>query len=415
MSQPEALLFHQQRYADAIKSVQDQIKFGTKASSPEKVAYRYAHPTYQGVPQNNSGGFNRPFFSNKDESHCPLEEKIRLRGGISRQNYPYVEQILNRRVNDATNIQLMKEGQPPIPESMPVLTELDSRLLDLNNNLRALSDLVEQGPTGISSITFQEFNKLPRQLVQLAPTMTPAQLTQIIQFLGDIEEQLVEYEDRDIDLSEISPPTAPPPAAPRPRGAPRQEEVAQRTAAELMTQTKLASQAEFNKLLTPAISLVQSMLSFLRRYMQYATADPKQRMVAASQIAKDIFNLSKRALLSVPGEAPAIEDLKTGPTISARTLGYALDKLPKNALYQIANQMGHSIAMSKKEDSPERLKWRQNSIEGDDNSGLRTDKSDKWYKEYIQKIVKDNKLNKANKLKEFFEVNKIELPFEITQ
>jgi hypothetical protein len=310
MASPEINAFHQLQRQDEIKNIRSLIKSGTKAANPAALNFRSQHPSYQGVPQNNSGGFNRPFFGNKDESHISLADKIALRGGVLK-NFQYAQSILSRRADDLRNLQLVQQGQPPQPTTPPVLSELDSRLLDFNNTLRGLSDLISQGPAGVSGITFLEFNKLPRQLVQLVPQMTPTQITEIIRFLDSLEAQLVEYEDGNIDLDEQ------------------------------ITETTEVKQ--FNRLLVPAISLVQTMMEFLRRYMEFATLDEAGRMKAAGQLAKDVFGLKKKDLIvskrDQPTQKPDVEAPEMEPKQPKITISQFVNAIPTDETYRIANAL----------------------------------------------------------------------------
>jgi hypothetical protein len=168
-----------------------RIAEGTKATSPAVRSLRRLNPGFyfNPLPDNSSGSKIRLFDTNKDESGRPnammkvfANQQHKLKGGVL-TDYRYARGILDRRARDATNIQLESEGLPPNPEVMAELTAVESKQLELDILLQNIVAQIASGQA--SQLTLNDLRGLPRLLIQLVPTYSPADATQLLQFIGD--------------------------------------------------------------------------------------------------------------------------------------------------------------------------------------------------------------------------------------
>jgi hypothetical protein len=63
--------FHDESRQMAYQQVLDRVRVN------DNIGSRMVHPSYQRLSDNSTGSHVRPFFINRDESHVPLEEKIK--------------------------------------------------------------------------------------------------------------------------------------------------------------------------------------------------------------------------------------------------------------------------------------------------------------------------------------------------
>jgi hypothetical protein len=173
--------YHDELRAEERQRVALRIANGTKASSPQIVSYRRQHPDYTGAGGDAVGSFNRPFFANKDESQKQLS------GGVLR-NFEYARSILGQRAKDDLALQAELQGVPGevarAEGEPPILSERESRELELNGLLSALQNEVESGNVG--SIAFSDVRQIPRLLISLVPGSTPQELARLRRFVGDM-------------------------------------------------------------------------------------------------------------------------------------------------------------------------------------------------------------------------------------
>lgn len=196
MATPAVQQFHNDNMRQERERVLLRIANGTKASSPQIISFRQSHPTYRGVPDNSLGSKTMPFFASKDESQCPLEDKLRMRGGVlhTKAGKEYGYEILKRRARDDINQRAAAEGLPPTPAPLTELSEEESKSLELDQLLNALSDAIATGD--IRAIN-QSINVtlLPRLMVALAPTFSGAKLGALESFISNMWDKLVtQYE-----------------------------------------------------------------------------------------------------------------------------------------------------------------------------------------------------------------------------
>lgn len=177
MSVPEVQQFHNDKMKQERERVLLRIANGTKASSPQIISFRHSHPSYEGLPDNSTGSRTMPFFANKDESQCPLEEKIKMRGGTltSPAGREYARKILLRRAQDDTNQRAAAEGLPRAPPPLMEFSETEQKSLELDQLLNALDDAIDTNDINAIN-TAINVNQLPKLLITLSPTLTAKQV-----------------------------------------------------------------------------------------------------------------------------------------------------------------------------------------------------------------------------------------------
>jgi hypothetical protein len=186
MASPAVIAFHNEQMAQERERVRLRIANGTKASSNLVIGRRMQNPSYKGLPDNSTGSKIRPFFAMKDESHVPLEQKVAMRGGVlsTDAGMKFARAILRRRAEDTTNIDRMKEELPPVPPKLLELDEAESKSLELNTILDAVSDAADAG--AVYGLPIGEISKIPRLFISLAPTFSEPQITDLITTIEDI-------------------------------------------------------------------------------------------------------------------------------------------------------------------------------------------------------------------------------------
>jgi hypothetical protein len=191
MATPAVQQFHNDNMRQERERVLLRIANGTKASSPNVISIRQSHPTYKGLPDNSTGSRTMPFFASKDESHCPIEEKIRMRGGVlhTKAGKEYGYEILKRRARDDINQRAAVEGLPPTPAPLTELSEEESKSLELDQLLNALNDAIATGDVRAINQSIN-ITLLPRLMVALAPTFSGAKLGALESFISDMWDKL---------------------------------------------------------------------------------------------------------------------------------------------------------------------------------------------------------------------------------
>jgi hypothetical protein len=184
--------YHDQKMAQERERVALRIANGTKASSSNVIGLRMQHPSYKGLPDNSCGSKNRPFFANKDESQIPLEEKVRMAGGVIR-NYDVAKKLLSQTrdigsINMAASAGLSGMPTPSMPDAPPVFSEQESKLFELNQLLQNISDAI--GANAMSEVSLNEYKSLPRLVIGLIPTLSEQEIVRVIRFMQELLEDL---------------------------------------------------------------------------------------------------------------------------------------------------------------------------------------------------------------------------------
>jgi len=239
MATLNVIAFHNEKMAQEKERVMMRIANGLKSDSSSIIARRMMNPSFRGMVNNSTGSRNMPFFATKDESNVTLESKIKLRGGkIQRRdvfvphhqialpiethveatnqldmnpniiaspfiapekmhggvltNFKYATKILKRRADDVRNMELDAEGLQRNATVLTVLSEIDSRKLELANVLDFVGQSVANGDYGIVSSV--ETRNMFRLIIALAPILTEAEIGDIISILDNIIENLKEGE-----------------------------------------------------------------------------------------------------------------------------------------------------------------------------------------------------------------------------
>jgi len=239
MATLNVIAFHNEKMAQERERVMMRIANGLKSDSSSIIAGRMMNPSFRGMVNNSTGSRNMPFFATKDESNVTLESKIKLRGGkIQRRDvfvphhqmalpvethveatnqldmnpniiaspfitpekmyggvltdFKYATKILKRRADDVRNMELDAKGLQRNAPELTVLSEIDSRKLELANVLDFVGQSVANGDYGIVSSV--ETRNMFRLIISLAPILTEAEIGDIISILDNIIENLKEGE-----------------------------------------------------------------------------------------------------------------------------------------------------------------------------------------------------------------------------
>lgn len=201
--------WHLQQMAEMRQRVMDRIAVGTKSTSPHTLATRLAEPLkyYNPLPDNSSGSKSRPFFGARDDSGRPTadelvylrqREEADMRGGAI-HNFQVAQQLLNRRRQDFQQLEEVKAGLPPTEPPQSVLTDLESKELELNVLLRNIGDAIESEQ--LDSLSTSEIKNIPRLLISLSPYFDESRVTEIIGYLESQIQELNAYLDREADDS----------------------------------------------------------------------------------------------------------------------------------------------------------------------------------------------------------------------
>ena len=181
MASPAAAAFHAEKMAAEKRRVAIRIENGTKASTPATIGYRRQHRSFNGIDTNPLGSGATLFFVNPDDTHKPFAGE--LTGGVIK-DFRLAKKLLDQRARTSTNIDLIKEGQEPTPSPLLELDAVESRSLELNNQLQQLQDAVDAGE--ITSSLVPELKNILRLFVALIPTFTGAQLADFQEFFGNM-------------------------------------------------------------------------------------------------------------------------------------------------------------------------------------------------------------------------------------
>lgn len=204
MASEDVRAWHAQQMEENRQRVLDRIAMGTKASSPQILAARLANPLlyHSTLPDNSSGSKSRPFGGGRDDSGRPTadqmvyllqqkeaQEREAMEGGI--RNFAVAQQLLANRRRDYEELEALKEGLPPAPRPENVLSDLESKDLELNILLRSISDAIESN--ALDNLQVSELKNVPRLLIYLAPHMDESRATEITQFINSQLEELRAY------------------------------------------------------------------------------------------------------------------------------------------------------------------------------------------------------------------------------
>lgn len=192
MATPAVQQFHNDNMRQERERVLLRIANGTKASNNLAIGNRMAHPSYKGLPDNSTGSKTMPFFAAKDESQCPIEDKIRMRGGVlhTKAGKEFGYKLLKRRAEDDINIRAAAEGLPPSLAAPTELSQEEQKSLELDLLLNTLDDAIESGDVR-SLNTAIDIRLLPRLLVALAFKFDGKKLAALESFIGDLRMKLL--------------------------------------------------------------------------------------------------------------------------------------------------------------------------------------------------------------------------------
>lgn len=181
MASPAASAFHAEKMAAGKRSVAIRIENGTKATTPRVISYHRQHRAFNGIPTNPLGSGARLFFVNNDETHKPFASE--MTGGVI-TDFRLAKKLLDQRARSSANIDLREEGLEPNPSPLLELDAVESRSLELNNQLQQLQDAVEAGE--ITSSLVPELKNTLRLFVALIPTFSGKQLADFQEFFGNM-------------------------------------------------------------------------------------------------------------------------------------------------------------------------------------------------------------------------------------
>jgi len=195
MALPAVLAFHNQQMAQERERVALRIANGLKSDSSNIIGVRRQHPSFKGLPDNSTGSRNMPFFASKDESQCPLEDKIRMRGGVlnTKAGKEYGYEILKRRARDDMNIRATAEGLPPTPAPLMELDPVESRSLELDEILAEVDDAADAGDFSGLSAFGGDLKNIPRLVIALSPSLSEGKIGALIEFLGNLHSKLIRF------------------------------------------------------------------------------------------------------------------------------------------------------------------------------------------------------------------------------
>lgn len=192
MADDRARKFHAESVATARRDILNRISYGTKGSTPATISKHRLHPDFKGIPTTNPSGAS-PFFVNRAMPGFSAGAGY-MTGGVLK-DFRYAQSILKRRARDTTNIDLAKEGQPPLESPLLQLSEVESRSLELNNLLQQTQDAVEAGD--VTAQTASDLKNILRLYVALLPTFTGANLAEFDRFFEEIVLTQTEKQDAD--------------------------------------------------------------------------------------------------------------------------------------------------------------------------------------------------------------------------
>jgi hypothetical protein len=253
-------MFHNELMAREKERVALRIQQGTKASSPQLLAARYARHDFKGLPDNSTGSKNRPFFITPDQSDKVLpaaQAPPAFRGGVLR-DYKYARFILDRRAKDSARQDMEAQGITPPAPAMLELSAEESRSLELNTLLQLLQDAVETGELADLTNLVPDLKNILRIFVSLLPTFNERKLTDFQDFFqelaGDLDAMLGSME-----------------------GTRRTTSVPQ------------------------ALRFAQNIYKLISRYAPYVNASDKDKQTAIRIFLKETFKLQPSELVARPG------------------------------------------------------------------------------------------------------------------
>jgi hypothetical protein len=144
MSAATRAQFHDEKRQIAYQQLLDRMRVN------DKIGYRMTHPSYRGLPDNSTGSKMRPFFINKDESHIPLEEKIKG-GSLSStpEGRAYIQRILSQRARD---VEAIERAETRPFDTTPIETDRVVQQFGLQQYLTQIGDSLEVGKYDVETV-----------------------------------------------------------------------------------------------------------------------------------------------------------------------------------------------------------------------------------------------------------------------
>lgn len=237
MANATAINFHNEKMAQERERVMLRIQNGLKSDTSAIIANRMAHPSFRGMVDNSTGSKNVPFFITKDESGTSLESKIknrngmiqprnvflaqqsplllqtkqdstdqidlnpniiaspfiaprtRLEGGVLK-DFNYAKRILNQRKKDIENQILNEQGLPRNAPDLTILSDIDSKKLELANVLDYVGNEISVGNYNV--ISSLESRSVIRLIIALSSVFTEDEIVTVIRILENIIKNLSE-------------------------------------------------------------------------------------------------------------------------------------------------------------------------------------------------------------------------------
>lgn len=175
--QSARVAFHNQQMKERQEGLAERIRMGTRASNPRGVYDRIVKMAVRPRLDYNSTAVDMPFFRNY-AAPTPLS------GGVIK-DYRYAQKLLSQRKQDYDNQAAAREGLPPTMSEAPlVLSDIQSKTLELNQLLTALDDAVEVGD--ISNLAVSDLKNVLRLMVSLSTTFDEARLVELIEYVENI-------------------------------------------------------------------------------------------------------------------------------------------------------------------------------------------------------------------------------------
>lgn len=176
------------------------------------------------------------------------------KGGVLK-DYKYARKILDQRKLDIENQKREEEGMPREVSPLTQLSELDSRKLELVNQLQFLVASIAQGEYG--ALNSLDARALFRNVIALAPALTEDEMADITRIFGSLIGDI--YEGLNDNLEGI-------------------ETIDDMGPAELAKQKNIYF----------GIATMEQLLRFLKEFARIANAPLKDKLLLAKQMAKDL-------------------------------------------------------------------------------------------------------------------------------
>lgn len=186
MANAAVIAFHNENMAKEKERVRLRIANGTKASSPQIISYRRQHPDFHGIKTNPKGSFNALQFKNKDETHAPFASEVSMSGGVIK-DFRLAQKLLKQRATSSANIQLAKEGAPPLETGVTSFSEIEAKQIELNQLLGELEDVISDGVSTAIDFT-SNLRRIFNLYIQLLPIQSSRSLTEFLRFFGEVVE-----------------------------------------------------------------------------------------------------------------------------------------------------------------------------------------------------------------------------------